>query len=220
MKTSVVIPVFNENDSVHHIIAEARKYVDLVIVVDDGSSEKKQLHLDASEAGIVLLRHKINLGKGAALKTGCEAAIRLKADTIVVMDSDGQHKPEDLKRFINQFSNKEVEIVFGSRKIGKDMPLAMMLGNKFLSLAVSFLFGIYISDTQCGYRAFRASVYPKIKWTSPRYAVETEMITNIAKNKIKYSEIEIATIYADNYKGTTFLDGIKIFINMLIWKFT
>lgn len=218
MKTAVVIPAFNENNSIHQVIQEARQQVDDVIVVDDGSSEKKRPVLTSDEAGVILLRHRINLGKGAALKTGCEAALRLHADAIVLMDSDGQHKPEDIKRFLQALDEKNVDIVFGSRKIGKDMPLVMMLGNKFLSLASSFLFHIYISDTQSGFRAFRAGAYPKLKWNSPRYSVETEMIANVAKNSLSFAEIEIATIYNNDYKGTTVLDGIKIFFNMLIWK--
>jgi glycosyltransferase involved in cell wall biosynthesis len=219
MKTAVIIPVFNENTSIHGIIEEARRYVDTVIVVDDGSSEKKQPQLSPVDDKVILLRHKINLGKGAALKTGCEAALKLNTDIIVVMDSDGQHNPEDIRRFLQVLDERQVDIVFGSRKIGKDMPLVMMLGNKFLSLAASFLFGIYISDTQSGFRAFRASAYQRIKWNSPRYSVETEMIANVAKNKLKFTEIEIATVYKDDYKGTTVFDGIKIFFNMLIWKF-
>ncbi|MFH1822852.1 MAG: glycosyltransferase family 2 protein [Patescibacteria group bacterium] len=134
------------------------------------------------------------------------------------MDSDGQHKPEDISRFIEKLEKDNLDIVFGSRRIGKDMPLVMMLGNKFLSLSLSLLFKIYISDTQSGFRAIRSSVYPKIKWNSTRYAVETEMIVNASKNKLKFGEIEIQTIYRDNYKGTTIFDGLRIFYNILMWR--
>ncbi|MFA6553688.1 MAG: glycosyltransferase family 2 protein [Patescibacteria group bacterium] len=218
MKTAVIIPVFNEKSSFNEIIRQAKKYVDVVIVVDDGSSDAKRPQVDTSTGGIQVLRHQINLGKGAALKTGCEAALQLHADIMVVMDSDGQHKPEDIRRFLQVLHDPHVDIVFGSRKIGRDMPLVMMIGNKFLSLAASILFGIYISDTQSGFRAFTASAYEKIKWNSTRYSVETEMIANVAKKKLAFREIDIETIYKDDYKGTTVLDGVKIFINMLIWK--
>lgn len=218
MKTTVVIPAFNEGDSLRQLLLRTVKFVDRVIVVDDGSCEKKRVMADSISEKIIVLRHRINLGKGAALKTGCEAAINLGTDVIIFMDADGQHKPEDIPRFIKKIQEKNVDIVFGSRKINRGMPLMMILGNKFLSLATSLLFGIYVSDTQSGFRAFHGKFYDLIKWNSTRYSVETEMIVNVGKNKLKFNEIGIDTIYNDDYKGTTVFDGLKIFFNMLIWR--
>jgi len=169
MKTVVVIPAFNEGSRIKHVLLKSSKYVDNVVVVDDGSTDNTFEVSSGIAENIITLRHKINLGKGAAMKTGCEVAIKIGADIIILMDADGQHKPEDIPRFIESIKNEKNDIVFGSRKIGKDMPLVMMLGNKFLSIAASFLFKIYIADTQSGFRAMRADVYPKIKWNSARY---------------------------------------------------
>ena len=218
MKRILVIPVLNEGDRIRSLLKGSMNYVDQIIVVDDGSSESKKAIADGISQKVIVLRHRINLGKGAAMKTGCEAAIRLGADIIILMDGDGQHKPEDIPRFVDELVGKNVEIVFGSRKIGRDMPLVMMLGNKFLSLATSLLFRIYVSDTQSGFRAFKSKIYPLITWNSSRYSVETEMIVNVGKNKLKFSEINIETIYKDDYKGTTVFDGLKIFFNMIIWR--
>lgn len=218
MKTIVVIPAFNEGNRVRDVVIKALDYVDKIIVIDDGSVADKRPLVNNISDKIIVLRHRINLGKGSALKTGCEAAIKLGADIIILMDADGQHNPKDIPRFIKEIKEKNVDIVFGSRKIGKDMPLVLMLGNKFLSIVTSLLFGIYISDTQSGFRAFRANIYPKIKWNSTRYSVETEIIVNAGKNKLKIGEIEIETIYHDKYKGTTIFDGFRIFFNMLIWR--
>jgi glycosyltransferase involved in cell wall biosynthesis len=218
MKTAVVIPAFNEGGGIRNVLLKAGDYADLVIVIDDGSVENKKVSVNDLNDKIICLKHRINLGKGATLKTGCEAALKLGADRMVLMDADGQHKPEDIPRLINKLENDNLDIVFGSRIIGRDMPLMMMLGNKFLSLATSLLFGIYISDTQSGFRAFKAAAYPKIKWNSTRYSVETEIIVNTGKKGLKFGEIEIQTIYHDKYKGTTIFDGIRIFINMLIWR--
>ncbi len=218
MKSVAVIPAFNEGKRIAPIIKVAAAYVDEIIIVDDGSTDNTAHVISSFGKDIKYLRHRINLGKGAALKTGCEAGIKLGADIIVLMDGDGQHKPEDIPRFIETVEKKGAHIVFGSRKIGKDMPLVMMLGNKFLSLATSILFRIYISDTQSGFRAIRSEAYKKIKWNSSRYAVETEMIVNAGKHKLPHAEIAIDTIYTDRYKGTTIIDGIRIFFNMLMWR--
>ncbi|MFC1687622.1 glycosyltransferase family 2 protein [Patescibacteria group bacterium] len=218
MKIAVIIPAKNEKERIVQVLKKVKEQVPEsdIIVVDDGSDDQT-VKTAGSVQGIIVLRHRINLGKGAALKTGCEAAIQRGAETIVLMDADGQHNPEDIPRFLESLSG-EHDIIIGSRKIGKDMPLAMRFGNKFLSLVTSLLFKSYVTDTQSGYRAFRASVYPKIKWDSTGYAVETEMIINAAKHHLRTKEIDIQTVYHDSYKGTTILDGIRIFINMILWR--
>lgn len=218
MKKIVVVPAFNEGPRIKDVLARIEDFVDQVVVVDDGSTDKTAEIAKQVSNKICVLKHRMNLGKGASLKTGCLAALKLGADVIVIMDADGQHKPEDIPRFIKEIEEKGVDIVFGSRKIGKGMPLMMMLGNKFLSIITNILFKIYISDTQSGFRAFKATVFDKIKWNSTRYSVETEMIVRTGKNKLKFDEIEIQTIYHDKYKGTTVFDGLRIFFNLLIWR--
>jgi len=99
------------------------------------------------------------------------------------------------------------------------MPFVARFGNIFLTKSINLMFGIQVSDTQSGFRALRTAVYPKLAWRSPRYAVETEMVVNTGKNNLRYAEVPISTIYLNGYKGTTVLDGLRIFINMLSWKF-
>jgi len=82
------------------------------------------------------------------------------------------------------------------------------------------LFKIRIRDTQSGYRAFTSRAYRKIRWKASNYSMESEMIANLGKHKLKYKEIPIRTIYTDRYKGTTVLDGIKIVFNMIWWRLT
>ena len=218
MKTTVVIPVLNEGSHLPKVLDEVRVHVPNVIIVDDGSNEKNAAVIAQLNDRATVLRHRINLGKGAAMRTGVEAAIARGAEAIVLMDGDGQHQASDIPKLLNKLMREDLDIVFGSRTIGKDMPLIMMLGNKFLSLCSSILFGLYVSDTQSGFRAFRSTAYKSLKWLSPRYAVETEMIVQAAKNKLRVGEIQIQTIYHDNYKGTTIIDGLRIFSNMLRWK--
>lgn len=219
MKVFAVIPAFNEGERLSAVVDDVRTYISDILVVDDGSNEKNAVVIAQLQGRATVLRHSINLGKGAAMRTGVEAAISQGAEAIVLMDGDGQHKAADLPQLLEKLEKEDLDIVFGSRTIGKDMPLVMMLGNKFLSLCSSFLFGLYVSDTQSGFRAFRTRAYSSLCWDSARYAVETEMIANAAKHKLRTGEVQVQTVYHDDYKGTTVIDGLRIFTSMLRWKF-
>ena len=213
-KIFAIIPAHNEFKNIGKVIRGAKKHVKNVVVVDDGS--KDETPRIAKENGAILLRHIINLGKGAALKTGCDFAIKQRADDIIVLDADGQHDPAEIPNFINRL--KDADIVFGCRKKRKDMPFIFKFGNWFITQATKFVCGIDLKDTQCGYRAFSSAAYKKIRWNASDYSMESEMIARAGKHKLKYKEVPIATIYSDKYKGTTVLDGIKIVVNMLWWK--
>ncbi len=218
MKVLAVIPAFNEAARIRPVLKQIRLFVDQIVVVDDGSTDGTSAAAAGLGAAVCVLRHRVNLGKGAALKTGCEAASRLGADTIVLVDADGQHQPPDIPRLIKALETTGADIVFGSRKIGSTMPLMMRIGNTFLSAVIKLLFGVHVTDTQSGFRVFRAAVFDQIKWNSRNYSVETEMIVNVGKRALRTAEVPIATVYHDKYKGTTVIDGIRILCNILIWK--
>ena len=212
--TWAVIPAYNEESNIAKIIKKTKKYVDAVIVVDDGSRDKtKEV---AEKANAVVLRHIVNLGKGAALKTGCDYAIKKGARFIIALDADAQHDPNDIPRFIEKL--KKCNIVFSYRKLSRKMPLVLRFGNWFISIIVSSLYSIKLNDTQCGFRAFSKEAYKKIKWNAPDYSMESEMISRAGKQRLKYVQIPIETIYSDKYKGTTIVDGIKIVLSMIWWK--
>lgn len=219
MIVAAVIPAHNESKHIKEVITKARAFVDYVIVVDDGSLDDTFAIARDFGGNVVVLRHEINLGKGASLKTGCEAACQLMADAIVCMDADNQHKPEMIPQFIKVLEEKKVDIVFGARQFNRNMPFMMLIGNHALSRVINKLFHVMIHDTQSGYRAFTRDAFFKMQWDSPGYEAETEMIVRVSEQKLSYSEIEIDTIYHDSYKGTTALDGIRIFLYILRWKF-
>src|SRR3989344_2011692 len=216
MKIVAVIPAYNEEKYVEDVIIKTKNYVDEVIVIDDCS--KDDTFQKTKKSGVVVLRHIVNLGKGAALKTGCEAALKLNATHIVALDADGQHDPSEIPDLIKTLNGSD--IVFGVRKFNENMPLVAKIGNAGLSFVTKILFGISISDTQSGFRAFTSDAYKKIRWNCPEYAVENEIIARAGKNRLSYKEVNIKTIYNDKYKGTTFIDGFKILLNMLVWRLT
>ncbi len=213
-KIFAVIPAHNEEKYIYSIVKKTKKYADGVVVVDDGSRDKTGEM--AGKGNAIVLRHLVNLGKGAALKTGCDYAAENNAGFIIAIDADAQHNPEDIPRFLE--SLKGHDIVLGYRRLNRKMPFVLKFGNWFINKTIRFLYGVKIRDSQCGYRAFTAKAYKKLRWRASDYSMESEMIAKMGKYKLSYAEIPIATIYSDRYKGTTVLDGIKIVFNLLVWK--
>ena len=212
--TWAVIPARNEQKNIVETIKKTKKYVGKVVIVDDGSTDKTRKF--AEKEGITVLAHIVNLGKGAALKTGCDYAFKNGAKHVIVLDADSQHRPEDIPRFIEKL--QEYDIVFSYRKASGKMPIVLRFGNSFISNVAKALYGIGLNDTQCGFRAFSKEAYKKIRWSASDYSMESEMISRVGKQSLKYVQIPIRTIYSDKYKGTTIIDGIKIVLNMFWWK--
>ncbi len=214
-KISVVLPGHNEEEHISSVLSSVRKHVDDVIFVDDGSKDGTLEIAKRSRATV--LHHITNLGKGAALRTGCDYAVKNGADIIVVMDSDGQHDPSEIPNFLKSISEGN-DVVIGCRKWNSEMPLMMKVGNYGLYKISSFFFKVDAKDTQSGYRAFTREAYEKIRWSSNDYSMESEMIARISSSGLRCSTIPIKTIYHDDYKGTTVINGIIIAFNMILWR--
>lgn len=214
MAVWAVIPAFNEGKRIKEVLKKVKNFTPNIIVVDDGSRDETSAV--AKEEGVVLLPHITNLGKGAALKTGCDYALMQGADKIVVLDADGQHDPERIPDFLRLL--EEADIVFGYRQLGESMPYILRFGNWFINKMVAKLYGLELRDTQSGYRAFTADAYKKIRWNARDYSMESEMISRVGRHKLRYKEVPIKTIYGDKYKGTTVLDGIRIVTKLMMWR--
>jgi glycosyltransferase involved in cell wall biosynthesis len=215
MKTIAIIPAHNEELHIAEVIRGVRKFVNKVIVVDDGSNDRTKYE---SRNADKIVSHMINLGKGMALRTGFDVAIDMGADIIITIDGDMQNDPEDIPRFIKALKKTNSDIIIGKRVISKNAPITARIGNVLLTNFFSILYRTNLSDTQSGYRAFKAGVYQKILWKSSGYTVETEMLANARKHNLKCREIPIKARYLDKVKGTTVIDGVKIFANMLFWR--
>jgi glycosyltransferase involved in cell wall biosynthesis len=185
------------------------------IVVDDGSTDDTAAV--SRRAGALVLRHRVNLGVGAALRTGTEAAIRLAADIVVHMDADGQHRPEDLHAMIEPLL-QGADASTGIRVFRRPMPRLLIAGNQLLSLAAQVLFGVRNPDTQCAYRAFWSRCWPSLAWESRDYAFASEMLVRSKRHGIRWAMVQIPTIYHDRYKGTSIGDGMRIFRKLIVWR--
>lgn len=215
-KVIAVIPAYNEEKHIYSVVREARKHVSQVIVVDDASSDNT--FSLAKKAGALVLKHPINLGLGGSLKTGCDAALLHNAEIIITLDGDGQHNPKEIPKLFKFLTTNRLDAVFGERPFSKNMPFVKKIGNKLFHRFSKHIFGIKVKDTQTGFRAFTTEAYKKIRWKSSDYAVASEMLINAEKNNLKYAPFKIETIYHDDYKGTTILDGLKIAGKMINLK--
>lgn len=210
----VIIPAYNEAKDIGEVIKKTRRYSKNIVIVDDGSTDNT--YDIATKNNVKVVKHIVNLGKGAALKTGCEYAMKNNAGIMIAMDADGQHDPKDIPRFAKEL--KKNDIVFGYRIRYNKIPFVLRIGNYSINLIIRLLYGVKLRDTQCGFRAFTAKAYKKVAWLSQDYSVESEMIANTGKHKLKYFEIPIKTVYSDSYKGTGILEGIQIVVGLLWWK--
>lgn len=223
MNIFIIVPVYNEeNRAVKTIkkILKVNKEIK-VIVVDDGSSDNSLKVLENNfkkNSRVIVSSHIINLGKGAAMKTGLKIAWKLGGEVVIFIDADGQHNPKYLPRFIKEL--EKYPVVFGYRELKSDVPWIRRNGNKLAGWLIGLLFNIKRKDLLCGFLGFRKDIYKKIYWKSCRYGIETEMATKVGKNKIPFSELKIDTIYIDKYKGVTIFDALKILFKIPFWYFS
>jgi len=201
MKLSIIIPVFNEEDTVGEIIkrvkkVKLRKVEKEIIVVDDASTDATERILSKIK-GIELFRHKKNLGKGAAISTGLAKS---KGDIILIQDADLEYNPKDYPRLIEPILNNRTKVVYGSRL--KNYPLRIVgqkrtplishfLGNKFLSFFTNILYRNSLSDMETGYKVFHKSVLLGIKLKAKRFDFEPEITAKVLKKGYKIYEVPI-----------------------------
>lgn len=214
MKIFVIVPAYNESRYIGRFLDSLIPVAKNIVVVDDGSRDKTQAIVESK--GVKCLSHMVNLGKGAALKTGCDYAFRHGADAIIIMDGDNQHHPDDLQLFRRALT-QGAEIVLGTRSLDRNFPKFRLLGNKVLTWIIKLLFGHTITDIPSGYKALTRRAYQNIKWHSSGYEVETEIAVRIAKSKLPYVEVPIRTVYHDKDYGFNLLDAWGILIKIPYW---
>lgn len=221
LRIVIIVPEYNEGIRVIETVKNIlRSTKNPVIVIDDGSVDKSYGLLKEQyekHKRVILRRHIVNLGKGAAMKTGVELAWKMGFEAVIFIDADGQHNPAHLKRFEKELiSNK---IVFGYREFNKKMPFIRKYGNKLALKLIEVLFNVKRKDLLCGFLGFQKKIYKIIEWKSCRYGIETEIAAKVGKNKLSFSEIKIDTIYLDKYKGVSMIDAIKILFKIPFWYY-
>jgi glycosyltransferase involved in cell wall biosynthesis len=192
-----VSPAYNEEKTVARVVEGALKSTDGIIVVDDGSIDNT--YEEACKAGAIVVRHNKNMGKGVALKTGFKKALEMNADIIVVLDADGQHNPEEIPRLLETMNSENSDVVVGSRFLGsiKGMPRARILSNTLTTRILRLFFGLPITDSQSGYRAYKRQLLENVEFSATRFSAETEILIDAQRKGFKISEAKIQTIYGE-----------------------
>ena len=186
-KIIAVIPAYNEEKTIAAVLLETEKYVDKIIVVDDGSTDHTAEI--ARRMGAIVISHPKNIGKGAALRTGFKEALKHNPDIIITLDADLQHNPNEIPKLVQPIIEGKADMTIGSRYIkgGKmDAPLYRRIGLAIINK----LHKTPIKDTQSGYRAYNRKAAKIVLQTKTKgYGIETEQIQVALKNKIKVVEV-------------------------------
>jgi glycosyltransferase involved in cell wall biosynthesis len=218
---AVVIPAYNEASVIGDVIGEvSASGFYLTIVIDDGSKDATH-PLASAIPGVVALRHKINRGKGAATKTGIVAALRLNADIVVTMDGDGQHDPGDIEALIAPIKNGEYDVVLGTRKRLKgEMPLIKIVANRIGNLVTWLFYGIHVSDSQSGFRAYSRFAASIIDTKADKYEYDSKVIREINSNRLRFVEVPIKVRYTAYSMGKPqkqgFINGLRTLFR-IVW---
>ena len=218
---AIVIPAYNESEVIAEVIQEIRDAGEYrIVVVDDGSSDATYQAAKAC-AGVVALRHRINRGKGAPTKTGIMAANRLGADIIVTMDGDGQHDPTDIRALIQPIREKACDVVLGTRpKVKGEMPYIKIIANRIGNIVTWLLYGMHVSDSQSGFRAYSHFAASIIDTKADKYEYDSKVIREINNNRLRFTEVPIQVRYTAYSMGKVqkqgFINGIKTLVRM-IW---
>ncbi len=220
MNLWILIPVYNEEKHLREVINKLNQYISLekILVVDDGSADNTCSI--AQSCKVTLIRHDVNMGKGAALKTGFQWLSTRNAEWVITIDGDMQHDPDMTKKFIDEAVRTNADMVVGRRIRTADMPWDRQFSNWCTSFILTLVTSQKIFDSQSGYRAIRLASLMDIDLHTDRFEVETEMLLEFARNNFKINWIDIPTTYGGETssidKVTDTLRFVKIILRYII----
>ncbi len=193
----VCIPAYNEAKSIGEIVRKAKPYATEVIVCDDGSDD--DTYNVAKAAGAIVIRHPVNKGYGAAIKTLFYTARERNADVMVTLDSDGQHDPSQISRVTTPILDEGFDLVIGSRFLEnndkKKVPAYRSLGIKTITRFAQLASYTSITDAQSGFRAYSKNALSKISLIEEGMAVSTEILVRAGEKNLTIKEVPITITY-------------------------
>ena len=211
----VVIPAFNAEKTIGNIVKELLVYgfkKKNIIVVNDGSNDRTDEVV--TKLGLSIVMHNKNMGKGAALKHGFDAARTRNFKNVFTLDADGQHKVSEIKDFLKLKGH--YDLIIGLRNNVVNMPFLRRIVNRMTSLVISLLSKEYVPDVQCGFRYINLKIFNKVRLKTNNYQTESEIVIKAVRNRYRIGFVPISTVYSNEKSYINpFIDTIR-FIKMAI----
>jgi glycosyltransferase involved in cell wall biosynthesis len=205
MKVTIVIPTYNEVNTIREILhrVEQQGIAEEILVVDDGSSDGTREILESLNGSgpIRAIFHERNIGKGAAVRTGIQAA---RGDVIVIQDADLEYHPREIKSLLQPLEENVADVVFGSRFLGAPRRPVMfwhMVANKILTFLTNILYNNILTDMETGYKVFRRGVVEGMQLRANRFDFEPEFTAKVLKRKVRVFEVPITFNPRDYNEG-------------------
>lgn len=213
LNTVVILPSYNEEEYIVRLIEEIKKYASEILVVANGCNDRTAEI--AAKSGVIVLELS-RKGKGNAVIRGIEFTKSLNPDMIILMDSDGQHNPKEILHLIKPLL-EGYDMVIGSRFLGTIKTSNLnKFGNHLLNILHFLLTFKWITDTQSGFKSFRAEKLYSLKLTATNYAIESDILLEAIKNNLRIKEIPIGILKKE--KGINTTDGFRI-VNFIIKRY-
>ena len=222
MEITVGIPAYNEENNISKIIKKLQKITNKIIVCDDGSSDSTAKI--AKEMGALVIQHEKNLGYGSAIRSIFLKAREVNSESLITLDSDGQHRIEDIQTILKPLQNKEADLVIGSRFLnddGKNVPSYRKVGIKILTKLANTSLDQNITDSQSGFRGYSQEIIQNITPSESGMGVSNEILIKASKQGLKIVEVPIIILYDGNTSthnpishGTSVLISTLKFISM------
>jgi len=205
VKLSIIIPAYNEAQTIATAIARVQRtpFEKDIIVVDDGSTDGTEAVLAALD-GVTVIRHPVNRGKGAAIRSGIE---RASGDFVIIQDADLEYDPADYPLLLGPLSDGRADAVYGSRFLGGPHRVLLFwhrVGNFIVTLAANIVANVNLSDMETGFKAFRTNVLKRLKLRADRFGFEPEVTVRLAQGHYRIYEVPIS------YSGRGYAEGKKI----------
>jgi glycosyltransferase involved in cell wall biosynthesis len=211
-RIAVIIPALNAAATLERVVFDARRQLDPVIVIDDGSTDATGEV--ARAAGATVLRHGVNRGKGAALKTGFAWILENGFDGVITIDADGQHLPAEIPKFLRERAEGGADLVIGGRAhlFGGMLP-RRRTANRFSAWSISMVSGATITDSQSGFRFYSANLLRSVKLRTDGFDMESEVIVRAGRRGFRIVTIPIELGFVDGIATSHYkplLDTLRI----------
>jgi glycosyltransferase involved in cell wall biosynthesis len=216
-KRIALIPAYNEARFIGSVVLQTHCYVDQVVVVDDGSTDKTAEVAKAAGAFVLSMDQDQNMGKAKALSKGFEHIKKLKPTAVVMIDGDGQHNPSQIPNLLAPIEADEADMVIGSRFVGieSEIPKWRIVGQHALTVATNLASGVHSTDSQSGFRAFATHVLPLLDFRAKGFSVESEMQFIAREHKLRVAEVPISVVYEEPSKRNPVAHALQVLNGVL-----